>query len=113
MKITYMNEAVKLPVKKQSNVTLNDIQNAMRPIIKKNILSSINNDLILASKNFSSLIDMRIPVGINKNGDIDFSPSIIGLTQDKKSPDKYSVVITVASFRHAIMSTHEKSNRIK
>lgn len=107
MKITYMNEAVKLPVKKQSNVTLNDIQNAMRPIIKKNILSSINNDLILASKNFSSLIDMRIPVGINKNGDIDFSPSIIGLTQDKKSPDKYSVVITVASFRHAIMSTHE------
>ena len=35
MKITYMNEAVKLPVKKQSNVTLNDIQNAMRPIIKK------------------------------------------------------------------------------
>lgn len=94
MKITYINEVVRLPSKEQKKVTLDDIHNANLSYIKTQILKDINSELITCASKFDRIEDMLIPAYKDENGNIDFSPAI-NVESDLDVPHKFCITITV------------------
>lgn len=94
MKITYTNEAVRLPSKEQKKVTVDDIHNVNLPYIKTQMLKDINSELVACASKFDHIEDMLIPVYKDENGNIDFSFAI-NVESDLDVPHKFCIAITV------------------
>lgn len=94
MKITYTNEAVRLPSKEQKKVTVDDIHNVNLPYIKTQMLKDINSELVACASKFGNIEDMLIPAYKDENGNIDFSFAI-NVESDLDVPHKFCIAITV------------------
>lgn len=94
MKITYINEAVRLPSKEQKKVTVDDIHNVNLPYIKTQMLKDINSELVACASKFGNIEDMLIPAYKDENGNIDFSFAI-NVESDLDVPHKFCIAITV------------------
>lgn len=93
MKITYINEAVRLPSKEQKNVTIDDIRSTNLPYIKAQIAKEINSELIACASKFEQVENMMIPAYNDENNNINFSLAI-NVETDLDAPGKFCVLIT-------------------
>ena len=111
----YINEAVKLPTAKRSNVSLDDISHANANYIKTVVIPQIFNDAFNKNKILKLVGSPEIcPVDYgyelltipSKDGQVDFSPSIVNMTPLQ---GKYIVTIALCA-KEGVVINDDDSN---
>ena len=108
MKITYINEAVRLPSREQKTITVDDIHNVNLPYVKAQLAKEINSELVAYISKFECVEDMLIPAYKDESGNFNFSLAI-NVESDLDMPHKFCVTIAICPIYKTIVNQYNLS----